>query len=495
MRTGNALALALSAALTLSCGTTGSDADSGVDTDADNSDASGGGPDGAVAVLTSIDPDWGPLVGGTEVTITGSGFTGNGNLTVTFGANDGTDVNVVSDTELTVVTPNGPHARVDVTVTNDNGTSGGLNFRYLASLYAAPSMGHRAGSLYVVNAENANTIAVGDLGVPITGMAISPDGILFGIETAPGGGKLAVVPGVPTTAQLYTINPYTAVPTLVGGVVNDLAGEYSKVADIAFEGDRLFGWAEQGPEGNDYLIEIDPATAVATSLGTPTGFTSGSGLASNGSGTLYAHLGGGGELYTITLAGVLTAGPVITPGGSFNGLTFIDGVIYGCNKAGGGGAVAPGVIGTASELVTINASTGAMVVVGPLPADIDSLASPPTIAAAAAPAPPVAAPPAARAPTHVTPPAPRVPDTLTVRAGRQVLVAGSPKLVDLTSTLAGVKGKALEIASATDSVRFDLTEVRARGLQLKLNQRGRYKLMDGAGIKLGEGIVSIRIVD
>ncbi|MEW6746018.1 MAG: IPT/TIG domain-containing protein [Planctomycetota bacterium] len=53
--------------------------------------------------VTGIDPGWGPFAGGTEVTITGSGFTPDS--AVTFGLFPAASVSYVSSTELLVTTP------------------------------------------------------------------------------------------------------------------------------------------------------------------------------------------------------------------------------------------------------------------------------------------------------------------------------------------------------------------------------------------------------
>lgn len=93
-----------------------------------------GGPvDGAVPAPTvaTVTPDWGSMSGGTHVTLTGSGFMG-AHLVVKFGARSDGLVTVVSDTELTVTTPAGPHMPVTVAVTTDGGTaSAAIRFRYL----------------------------------------------------------------------------------------------------------------------------------------------------------------------------------------------------------------------------------------------------------------------------------------------------------------------------------------------------------------------------
>jgi hypothetical protein len=504
MRTADALALSLSALLSLSCGNVAGDADAGGPSiDADNGDGGAGGADAAVPVISAIVPDWGPLAGGTEVTITGSGFSAGGTPTVTFGDNDGTDVNVVSDTELTVVTPNGPHAQVDVTVSNDNGSTGGLMFRYLAALYAAPSMGNKngtlPGNLFSINPATGGAVSIGPLGVPITGMALSPDGVLFGIRPGVygGGGKLAAgpIPGappIPMIGELYTINPYTAAVTLIGQLHDGDGLQYHVVAGIAFIGATLYGWNEDGPVQSDTLVQIDPATAECTEIGVNTVGTSGTGFTSDPTGRLLATFGG--VINVVNPAdGVVTPGPALNPNlGSVNAITFVGSQMYGSRKAGGGDlALAPGALMNA-ELVSIDHSTGAVTVIGFLPDNIDALCGIPTIAAAG---PPPVTPPAAVAPRRANAPVPTA-SALTVRAGDRVLLAGVPAALELAPLADGVAGaRALEIATVADSLRVDLATVKARGLRLKLNQRGLYKLMDGAGNKLGEGVITIRVVD
>ena len=71
-------------------------------------------------VVSSLSPLGGPLAGGTAVTITGTGFTGA--TAVHFGVNLATNLVVVNDTTITVVSPAGTNA-VDVLVTTPGGTS------------------------------------------------------------------------------------------------------------------------------------------------------------------------------------------------------------------------------------------------------------------------------------------------------------------------------------------------------------------------------------
>ena len=70
-------------------------------------------------MVTSISPSGGSPTGGTPVTINGSGFT---NATVSFGSTAATNVNVMSDSQITATSPAG-NGTVDVTVTTPGGTS------------------------------------------------------------------------------------------------------------------------------------------------------------------------------------------------------------------------------------------------------------------------------------------------------------------------------------------------------------------------------------
>ena len=57
----------------------------------------------ATPMVTGITPASGAAAGGDTVTVTGTGFTGA--TAVTFGSVAGTDLPVVSDTQLTVTSP------------------------------------------------------------------------------------------------------------------------------------------------------------------------------------------------------------------------------------------------------------------------------------------------------------------------------------------------------------------------------------------------------
>ncbi|HST68547.1 MAG TPA: IPT/TIG domain-containing protein [Solirubrobacterales bacterium] len=80
-----------------------------------------------VPTVTSITPSFGPITGGTLMTITGSDFTGA--TSVKFGSTPAASVTVDSDTEITVTTPRVLRpGKVDVTVTTGAGENANTRF-------------------------------------------------------------------------------------------------------------------------------------------------------------------------------------------------------------------------------------------------------------------------------------------------------------------------------------------------------------------------------
>ncbi|MHB8645916.1 MAG: virginiamycin B lyase family protein [Thermomicrobiales bacterium] len=89
----------------------------------------------APPIVTAAAPAVGGTTGGTTVTLTGANFLAG--ATVTFGGIQGTNVTVVSDTQITVTAPAHPvAATVDLVVTNPGGGTGTLAHGYT---YGAPT--------------------------------------------------------------------------------------------------------------------------------------------------------------------------------------------------------------------------------------------------------------------------------------------------------------------------------------------------------------------
>lgn len=95
--------------------------------------------------LTDIEPAQGPITGGTTVTLTGTGLDSPNNV-VTFAGVEATDVTVISDTEITCVTPAGFDV-VDVVLTQDNASATLESaFQYTLTLPSITSISPNTGS-------------------------------------------------------------------------------------------------------------------------------------------------------------------------------------------------------------------------------------------------------------------------------------------------------------------------------------------------------------
>ncbi|MBI4863001.1 MAG: IPT/TIG domain-containing protein [Candidatus Riflebacteria bacterium] len=98
--------------------------------------------------VTSITPGFGPLGGGTAVTITGANFAAG--TTAAIGGSALTNVTVVSSTTLTGNTPAGTEGSKDVTVTNQEGTAtltNGFMYAWKPTITkVSPTSGPRAGN-------------------------------------------------------------------------------------------------------------------------------------------------------------------------------------------------------------------------------------------------------------------------------------------------------------------------------------------------------------
>ncbi|MDO7882731.1 IPT/TIG domain-containing protein [Salinibacterium soli] len=118
--------------------------------------------------VTEIDPDFGPEAGGTDVTITGTCFTGA--TGVLFDGVPGTSFVVVNDTTITVVTPPGTPGFVDVTILGSVSCGGNEvvpdGFEYIADdapviLSLVPDSGPHTGGTAVLVSGSGFTGATG----------------------------------------------------------------------------------------------------------------------------------------------------------------------------------------------------------------------------------------------------------------------------------------------------------------------------------------------
>jgi hypothetical protein len=163
----------------------------------------------AVPALSGIAPGQGSTIGGTTVTLTGSGLTGA--TAVAFGSTAATSFTVDSDTQITAVGPAGTGI-VSVVVTGPGGTSNGIQFSYVVvpTLTAiSPTSGPVAGG-------NSVTITGTEFSGPLT--------VQFGTT--------ATTFTVDSTTQITAMAPAGATGTVQvtvagsGGTSNGLAYTY-----------------------------------------------------------------------------------------------------------------------------------------------------------------------------------------------------------------------------------------------------------------------------
>ena len=124
----------------------------------------------AAPVVASVSPTSGSSAGGTSVTLTGSTFTEA--TQVDFGAVPAATFSVVSDTQITAVTPSAPTGTVDVTVTGPGGTSPtGVQDQFTYS----------SAGVSVTSINPANGPAAGGTVVTVTGTGFTgATGVTFG---------------------------------------------------------------------------------------------------------------------------------------------------------------------------------------------------------------------------------------------------------------------------------------------------------------------------
>ena len=236
-------------------------------------------------------------------------------------------------------------------------------------LYGSTAAGG-PGQLYVLDATTGALISnVGPLqdgagsNYPVTGLAFHPiTKVLYG---STGNNPVG------TAARLLTIDPSTALVTVIGsfnaGPVNG-SGTPATMTDLSFDAlGNLFG---VGSIGGPQLYSIDIATGQATVIGS-TGLTSttGGGLAIDPSGVFYGTPTATryGTYDSMTGAYTNIAAPLRPAGGGgYGALSFSGDTLYGLNI--GPGSPPP------THLVTIDPVTGAVTDLGASVTALDAIA-------------------------------------------------------------------------------------------------------------------------
>lgn len=279
----------------------------------------GGPPPPAPLTLVAVEPLVGTTAGGTIVTLRGSGYLAIEEeiASILFGSTAAPSWEVVSDNAIECVTPPGRVGNVNVRViSKDDGKvllTGG--FRYVAALlWVADGDDPDLANLYYVDLDSAQSGLIGPLGYVLTGLAVSPDGVLYGVED-----------GFPHRLMQVDAGLGSATPT---GLLRDEAtGQPYDVRDITFVGDRLIGRTS-----DDEMVEIDEVFGFVTVLQDLTPLVFGDGIAAAGLDVV--HLAPFEEGHTLhrwnPVTFATTAGPLVTTDieGTVDSMAYDDGALY-----------------------------------------------------------------------------------------------------------------------------------------------------------------------
>ncbi|MFE3887705.1 beta strand repeat-containing protein [Streptomyces lydicus] len=217
-------------------------------------------------VVTSVSPAQGAPAGGTNVTLTGSGFTGA--TMVRFGPN-GTTFVIVSDTQITAKTPAGT-GTVQVTVTAPTGTSTqNVFFTYTPApvlTTLTPTSGPTAGgNVVTINGtglSGASSVKFGSSsGVIVTNTATQITVI------APAGGVGSVNVTVTTAGGTSNGLPYTyvAVPAPVLSSLSPASGPTAGGNVVTINGANLSGASSVLFGGSPATVLTNTATQITVS--------------------------------------------------------------------------------------------------------------------------------------------------------------------------------------------------------------------------------------
>ncbi|MBH0054920.1 IPT/TIG domain-containing protein [Salinibacterium sp. SWN139] len=222
----------------------------------------------AAPTVSAMSPDLGPIAGGTDVTITGTGFTGA--TGVTFDGDAGTSFSVVSDTEITVTSPAHAAGAVDVVVEHAGGDVSAGDFTYLATPSVtdlSPTSGPLAGGTEVTITGTGFTGATGVTfdGDDGTSFTVVSDTEITVTSPAHAAGDAAVVvvhPIADAAAGDFTYTDGPAIASLspvlgpvAGGTVVTITGTgFTGATGVTFDGD----------DGTSFTVVSDTEITVSS---------------------------------------------------------------------------------------------------------------------------------------------------------------------------------------------------------------------------------------
>jgi hypothetical protein len=235
------------------------------------------GPDGVIRI-DDIDPNFGPVAGGTLVDITGTCFTGA--TGVTFDGVAGTGFSVVDDTHIQVTSP--PHAvgAVDVVVQGSVACGGDETFpdgfTYVAATAPTitamvPDNGPETGGTNVTITGTGFTGATGVTfdGIPATNVVVVNSTTITATSPAHAPGLVGVVvqhPGGNSGPFDFTYTPLISVTSIVPNFGPDAGGTVVAITGTCFTG--VTGVLFDGVPATSFTVNSDTSITATTPAGT-----------------------------------------------------------------------------------------------------------------------------------------------------------------------------------------------------------------------------------
>ena len=390
--------------------------------------------------VTGVSPAFGPIDGGTAVTITGTGFAAG--ATVTIGGDPATGVTVVNSTSITATTPAHAAGPVGVTVTNVDSQSdtAGNAFTYVAPAPTVTSVAPASGSIdgatgitiTGTNFEAGAAVTIG--GVPATGISVVNATTITATTPAHAAGAVNVTVTNPDTQSATRTNGFTYLaPAPVVTTVAPTSGSTGGGTAITISGSNFLAGA---------TVTVGGTAATAVTVVNSSTITA----------TTPAHAGGAvgvtvtnPDTQSATLASSFTfvvPPPTVTgvspASGSTNGGTAV--TITGTGFAAGatvtiGGTAATGVTVVNSTSITATTPAHAAGTVGVTVTNTDSQSGT-----------------AANAFTYVAP-APTVasvaPASGSIAGGTAVTITGTNFVAGAAVTIGGVPATGISVVNAT----------------------------------------------
>lgn len=271
--------------------------------------------------LTDVSPASGTTAGGTEITLSGTGFLDPLHTIrqIRFGAVEAGTWQILSDETIVVESPPGVVGPTVISLLGDNASSpdGVLlsqGFTYVAPLlYVAQDSAAVDPRLYTVDLTTGATGIVGSIGYAIRCMAMGPDGMLYAVEEG-------------SFERLIRINPLSGEGTVIAAVRDAVTELPVDLVDATFLDGRLI-CRTAGTE----LVEIDLLLGDVHPFATVSGLAAGGAVAASGVDSLYVVPGPDtDQLYLYDVgAGTTSGGAALAQTLGIQALAFSNAKLYG----------------------------------------------------------------------------------------------------------------------------------------------------------------------